>query len=64
MKHHKKLPFSEDYKMSKLTIEDSGSITDCTGLTPTPPLNEEERESYSQIKNFFPDDILIDKNNL
>lgn len=44
--------------MSRITIENAGSVTDCTGLTPRPPENEAEHDSYSQIKNFFPEDIV------
>ena len=58
MKKPKKRPFAEDYNMSRITIENAGSVTDCTGLTPRPPENEAKHDSYSQIKNFFPEDIV------
>lgn len=58
MKKTKKRPFAEDYNMSRITIEDTGSMTDCTGLEPRPPENDYEREAYSRIKNFFPEDII------
>ena len=30
------------------------SMTECTGLEPTPPLNEEENESYLDIYDYTP----------
>ena len=57
MKNPKKRPFAEDYNMSKITIENAGSTTDCTGLIPSAPLTEEEHAAYGEIKNFCPDDI-------
>lgn len=32
----------------------TASVTECTGLIPTPALSKEERESYEQIKHIFP----------
>ena len=32
----------------------SGSSTDCTGLIPTAPLNDNEYDSYQEIYNFLP----------
>lgn len=44
--------------MCRITIDNSASATDCTGLEPTPPLNESEKEAYSDIYDFFPDEIV------
>lgn len=58
MQGKKKRPFAEDYNMSKITIDNAESMTDCTGLMPRPPLTEEEKESYANIMEFFPDDVV------
>ena len=34
-----------------LDIESTVSATDCTGLMPTPPINEAEAEAYTQLYN-------------
>lgn len=34
-----------------LDIESTVSATECTGLTPTPPINQAEAESYTQLYN-------------
>ncbi len=54
----KKIPFSEDYNMSKITIENSSSTTDCTGLIPFREENDFEYNSYSNIVEFFPEDVV------
>ena len=58
MKGKKKMPFCEDYNMSKITIDNSASTTDCKGLAPSAQLDDFEHESYSDIVNFFPEDIV------
>lgn len=57
----KKLPFCEDYNMCKITITDSSSATECTGLVPFAQQNDFEHESYSDILEFFPEDIVDKK---
>ncbi len=32
----------------------SGSSTDCTGLIPTAPLNDNEYDSYQEVYSFLP----------
>ncbi len=32
----------------------SGSSTDCTGLIPTAPLNDNEFDSYQEVYSFLP----------
>lgn len=32
----------------------SGSSSDCTGLIPTAPLNDDEYESYQEVYSFLP----------
>lgn len=58
MKKFKKRPLSEDYNMSKITIENAMSDTECTGLMPTPPQSTDERESYGELINFLPEDVI------
>lgn len=58
MKKHRKCPFREDYNMSKITIENAQSATDCTGLMPWAPENDEERAAYGEITHFLPEDIV------
>ena len=60
MKNPKKRPFAEDYNMSKITIENAGSVTDCTGLMPSPPQSSAERASYGELTHFLPEDIVDD----
>ena len=36
-------------KKSELDIEQAVSSTECTGLIPTPPVNEDELEAYDEI---------------
>lgn len=50
---NKKYPF-----LRKVPVQDElfdgdnvASATECTGLIPTPPLSEEEAESYTEIYN-------------
>lgn len=57
----KKRPFREDYNMCRITIDETSSARECTGLEPRPPLNESEQESYSNIYDFFPDDIVAEE---
>ncbi len=38
-------------------IMNSESGTDCTGLMPTPPLNEAESESYEEVYDFLPNAV-------
>lgn len=33
---------------------DASSSTECTGITPTPPLTDGEYESYQEVFNFGP----------
>ena len=40
-----------------LDLMDASSSTECTGLTPRPPLSESEYESYQEIMNFGPPKI-------
>lgn len=54
-----KKPFREDYNMSRITIDNAASNTECTGLMPTPADSSEERDSYAAISNFFPEDIAF-----
>lgn len=57
MKKKSKKPFREDYNMSRITVDNIASNTECTGLTPTPAHSSEERDSYAEISDFFPEDI-------
>lgn len=42
-------------------LSHSASVTDCTGLIPTPAVSEEERESYEAIYPYMPKDAKEDK---
>lgn len=44
-------------KYDKFDLANAISTTDCTGLIPTPPLNEEELESYMDIYDFQPPNL-------
>lgn len=41
------------------SIEDqtffAASASDCTGLIPSAPVNQDEKESYNQLYNFYPE---------
>ncbi len=50
-----------DYNLSYRPSSGAASTTDCTGLAARPILNEAERESLSDIFEFFPEDIVDDK---
>ncbi len=54
----KKMPFREDYNMCKITIDNSQSATDCTGLIPFAEQDSFQHNSYSDIVEFFPEDIV------
>ncbi len=58
MKKRRKPPYREDYNMSRITIDNATSVTECTGLMPTPAQSSEERDAYAGIANFFPEDIV------
>ncbi len=58
---NKKIPFHEDYNMSKITIDNSSSVTECTGLTPFAQQSDFEHKAYSEIVEFFPEDIVEKK---
>lgn len=38
-------------------MTNASSYSDCTGLIPTPPLTEEEEESYMSIYDYQPPDV-------
>lgn len=42
-------------------LMDSSSSTECTGITPRPPLNEGEYESYQEVFNFGPPKVRAKK---
>jgi hypothetical protein len=48
-KNKKGIPHQADDKYLDLNI--TASVTDCTGLIPTPPLSEDEEESYTDLHN-------------
>lgn len=58
MKKSKKRPFREDYNMSRITVENAGSVNECTGLMPSPPQNSAERAAYGELTHFLPEDIV------
>ncbi len=58
MNKKRKMPFREDYNMSKITTDNSSSVTECTGLTPFAQQDDFEHKSYSEIMDFFPEDIV------
>lgn len=58
MQNHKKRPFAEDYNICHETIENASSSQECTGLEPTSPKNSAEKEAYSELENFYPEDIV------
>ena len=35
-------------------LMDASTSTECTGITPRPPLNDSEYESYQEVFNFGP----------
>lgn len=47
----------EDYDY----LSHSASMTDCTGLIPTPAVSEEERESYEAIYPYMPKETEEEK---
>ncbi len=61
MSKKRRLPFCEDYNMSKITIDNSSSVTECTGLVPFAQQSDAEHDSYSDIMEFFPEDIVQHK---
>lgn len=50
-------PHPEKKKKNEFNEQDyikSGSSSDCTGLIPTAPLNDDEYESYQEVYSFLP----------
>lgn len=45
------------FSIDDYDISNTSSSTDCTGLMPSLPQNEEERESYEDIYRYTPPDI-------
>lgn len=54
-KNRKKAP-SFDFDLM-----DASSSTECTGMTPRPPLNDSEYESYQEVFDFGPPKIRNQK---
>lgn len=46
-KRNKKIAFD-------FNLMEASSSTECTGITPRPPLNENELESYKEVFDFGP----------
>ena len=42
-------------------LMDASTSTECTGITPRPPLNEGEYESYQEVFNFGPPKVRTKK---
>lgn len=62
--NYKERPPKEDI-MFDLDINNSVSAYEFTGMIPTPPANEEEKESYMNIMEYSPKetDIFSEKEN-
>lgn len=51
-----KYPVKNEFDAEDFTMN-SESGTDCTGLMPTPPLSEQESESYEEVYDFLPNAV-------
>lgn len=50
---------SQDYDYTK-----ASSTTDCTGAVPTPPQTSSELDSYLEVYDFLPHDVLTQPNDV
>lgn len=50
-KNRRGIPLYQDEHDPFAHLDFVASSSDCTGLVPTPPCNEEEAESYAQLHN-------------
>ena len=50
-----------DYNNPLYHQNTAASMTECTGLAPTPITNRAERDALGEIFEFFPEDIVDDK---
>jgi len=55
----KDVPFPDHFEDDEFSeLINASSYTECTGLIPTPPQNEEEMESYMSIYDYQPPDCI------
>ena len=54
MKKNHKPTHRTEYDMCDITLNDSVSSTDYTGLIPASPHKEDDMKNYEEIKTFYP----------